>query len=116
LSLIGAILIIIGGIAMAAGWYIGLGNMGLGYVGAGVLGIIWGIIALIGAIVMNNSNKSRVRTGSILVLVFSILSWFGASGGFVAGFLLGVIGAILGLMWKPPTTEKPSPPAQPSPP
>lgn len=48
-----------------------------------------------------NSNKTgNIRKGSILVLVFSILSWVGAAGGFIIGFLLGLIGAILGLTWK----------------
>jgi hypothetical protein len=123
LSLIGAIFILLGGIATAAVFaYLGtafslagLGDFGLGFAVIGVLGFIWGIIALVGAIMMNSSDKSRVRTGSILVLVFSIISWFGSFGGFFIGFLLCLIGAILGLTWNPSTTttEKPPPPVPP---
>ena len=118
LSLIGAIFIILGGLATAAlaSWiagFPGLGDFGLGAMVIGVLGLVWGIIALFGAIMMNSSDKSRVRTGSILVLVFSIISWFGAFGGFFIGFLLGLIGAILGLTWNPSTPEQKAPPPAP---
>jgi len=124
LSLIGAIFILLGGLAMLALGAVanttfslaGLGDFGIGFIAVGVIGIIWGIITLYGAIMMNSTNKSRVRTGAILVLVFSIISWFGSFGGFFIGFLLGLIGAILGLTWNPPTTEstvKPPPPVPP---
>lgn len=76
----------------------------------GVLGIVWGILTLVGAILMNSEDKGRVRTGAILVLIFSILSWFGAAGGIFIGFLLGLIGSILGLTWNPPRYEPPPPP------
>lgn len=122
LSLIGAIFILLGGIATAAvaslvgGALLGFGfDFGLGFLIVGVLGLVWGIIALVGAIMMNSSDKSKVRTGSILVLVFSIISWFGAFGGFFIGFLLGLIGAILGLTWNPstPSTPQAAPPTPP---
>jgi hypothetical protein len=121
LSLVGAIFILLGGIITLAWAAIigsalslaGLGDFGVGFAVIGTLGFIWGIIALVGAVMMNSSDKSRVRTGAILVLVFSILSWFGAFGGLFIGFILGLIGAILGLTWNPPTTEKAPPPAPP---
>ena len=121
LSLIGAVIILLGGLAMLiqgamngnALLFAGLGDFGVGYA-VGVLGLIWGIIALYGAIMMNSSDKSKVRTGAILVLVFSIISFFGALAGFYIGFILGLIGAILGLIWKPSATaEKPQPTATP---
>lgn len=118
LSLVAGIFIILGGISMMAilGTLGGaLGALGFGGAGAtliiiGVLGLVWGILTLIGAIMMNSGDPSKVRTGSILVLIFSIISWFGAIGGFFIGFLLGLIGAILGLTWKPSTPEKAPPP------
>lgn len=118
LSLLGSIFIIIGGLIYAVIFsiiggvfdFIGFGGLGAMAMIIGVLGIVWGIIALIGAIMMNSEDKGRVRTGAILVLIFSILSWFGAAGGIFIGFLLGLIGSILGLTWNPPRYETPPPP------
>lgn len=119
LSLLGAIFIIIGGLVYAVIFsiiggifdFIGFGGLGGIITILGVLGIVWGILVLIGAIMMNSADKSKVRTGSILVLIFSILSWFGAAGGLLIGFLLGLIGSILGLTWNPSRYESPpSPP------
>jgi hypothetical protein len=120
LSLIGAIFIILGGLVYVAlgAWlgsaidFIGLGGWGYSLMIFGVLGLVWGILTLIGAIMINSGEPSKVKTGSILVLIFSIISWVGALGGFFIGFLLGLIGAILGLTWKPErrTTAPPPPP------
>ncbi len=118
LSLLAAIFIIIGGLfyvalGLLAGSItdiIGLGAWGYSFAVLGVLGLVWGIITLIGAIMINSGVPSKVRTGSILVLIFSIISWFGAAGGFFIGFLLGLIGAILGLTWKPEKSERAPPP------
>jgi hypothetical protein len=35
------------------------------------------------------------------ILVASTLSWFGATGGLAIGFLLGLIGGILDIVWQP---------------
>jgi hypothetical protein len=118
LSLLGSIFIIIGGLIYAVIFsfiggifdFIGFGELGAMAMIIGVLGIVWGILALVGAIMMNSEDKNKVRTGAILVLIFSILSWFGAAGGFFIGFLLGLIGSILGLTWNPPRYEAPPPP------
>jgi len=121
LSLVGAIFIIIGGVVtMAVTSFLGgvmtliPGFEGLGtmFIVLGLIGLVWGIITLVGAIMINSGEPSKVKTGSILVLIFSILSWFGAYGGLFIGFLLGLIGAILGLTWKPErkTTAPPPPP------
>jgi hypothetical protein len=118
LSLLGSIFIIIGGLIYAVIFsiiggvfdFIGFGGLGAMAMIMGVLGIVWGILTLVGAILMNSEDKGRVRTGAILVLIFSILSWFGAAGGIFIGFLLGLIGSILGLTWNPPRYETPPPP------
>ena len=118
LSLIGSILIIIGGILGAIIGLIGGAMVGVipGFewlggliVILGFLGLVFGIISLIGSVMINSGEKGKVRTGSILVLIFSILSLFvGGTGGFVIGFILCLVGSILGLTWKP--AEKPPPP------
>jgi len=58
----------------------------------GVLGVLW----------MNTANFSRVRTGSVFVLVASIIA-FPTMFGFMIGSLLMLIGSILGLTWQPRT-------------
>jgi len=120
LSLIGGIFILIGGLSVIAlGSFIG--GLGFGFGGAylagiGVVGLICGLLTILGAVWINSGEQGKVRTGSILVLIFAILSlFFAAVGGFFIGFLLALIGAILGLTWKPSmtgTTATP-PPAPP---
>jgi hypothetical protein len=130
LSLVGAIFIIINAVLMLIGGLFIAGMAGeysewLGMIpGAGsmvgayitiiliiaIVGLIFGILVLVGATMINSGEKSKVRTGSIMVLIFSILSLFTASG-FYIGFILGLIGGILGLIWKPEArAEAPPPP------
>ncbi len=72
----------------------------------GVVGLIFGILILVGAVMIYSGEPSKVKIGSILVLVFSILSLFIVGGGFFIGFILGLIGGILGLIWKPPVRQE----------
>jgi len=120
LSLIGGIFILLGGIVyIAAGSAVGILGYGLGgsvIAGLGVFGLVCGILTILGAVWINNGEKGKVRNGAILVLIFSILSWIGGAGGFFIGFLLGLIGAILGLTWNPPTRESTVNPPPPVPP
>jgi hypothetical protein len=125
LSLIGAILILIDGLLIAIAFSMlgGLSFMidsslmmpglGLEWLGGmfliiAAVAIILGVLTIIGAIMMNTTNKDKVRTGSILVLVFSIISLIGG-GGFIIGFILCLVGSILGLTWKP-VEAPPAPP------
>ncbi len=121
LSLIAGILILLGGILGAIVGIIG-GAMvgaipGLGWLGGlivalGLIGLIFGILVIVGAVMINSGERDKVKTGSIIVLIFSILSLFvGGTGGFVIGFILGLIGSILGLTWKPSEEAPPPPPA-----
>jgi len=117
LSLVGGIFIVIGGVLyVAAASWIGVLGFGLGasvLAVLGVFGLVCGIMTILGAVWINSGEKDKVRNGSILVIIFSILSWIGSFGGFFIGFLLGLIGGILGLTWKPSTTEKQAPPPPP---
>jgi len=72
----------------------------------GVVGLIFGILILVGATMIYSGEPSKVRIGSILVLIFSILSLLTVVGGFFIGFILGLIGGILGLTWKPPAKQE----------
>ncbi len=120
LSLIGGIFIVLGCIPyFAAGSFVGSLGFGVGasvLAGFGVFGLICGLLTILGAVWINSGEKDKVRNGSILVLIFSIVSWIGAFGGYFIGFLLGLIGAILGLTWKPSTTETTAAPPPPVPP
>ncbi len=119
LSLIGGIFVLIEGIIIAAAVSFIAGSFAVvGFLFAagiaaavGVVYLIFGVIMIYGAVMINSGEPGRVRTGSILVLIFAIISLVGL-GGFFLGFLLGLIGAILGLTWKPSATATP-PPAPP---
>ena len=67
----------------------------------GLFGLVSGVIVLLSA-VMLLTNPSQWKTWGVLMLVFSIMSFLGL-GGFIAGAILGILGGILTLRWKPPT-------------
>ena len=109
LSLIGGIFVIFGGLfiafvgsLVASFGYLANGgaNPGTAVTIAGVTGIIFGLIMIVGAAMMYSNPKSAKMWG-IIVLILSILSWFTAVGGLVIGFLLGLIGGILAIIFKP---------------
>lgn len=114
LSLLGGIFILLGGIvllvigAVATFFLLGIGGI------IGLFGIICGILIIIGAVMMNSRPESHVTWG-IVIIIFSILSWFGALAGFYIGFILALIGGILAIIWKPsaaqPITAQPAPAA-----
>lgn len=67
----------------------------------GVFGLAAGVIVLASS-VMLRINPSQRKTWGVLILVFSILSFL-SFGGFIAGAILGTVGGIMTLTWKPPT-------------
>jgi hypothetical protein len=95
LALIGGIITVIGGLwwLIAAGaltaFYasLGFGWMGSFGIAGGILYLVFGIISIIAAVMINNPKK--VKTGGILALIFGILSGFN---------ILTIIGGILGLV------------------
>jgi len=66
----------------------------------GTFGLISGIVVLVSA-VMLLAVPSQLRIWGVLILVFSVMSFLGL-GGFVFGAILGIVGGILVLRWKPP--------------
>ena len=120
LALVGGVLIILVGILLTAVSAVILPNMNFsnltppkgftgnmsglvsGIVGVmGVFGLVCGAIVLISAVILL-TNPSQPRTWGVLILIFSVLSFLGL-GGFVIGAILGIIGGIFTLRWKPPT-------------
>jgi hypothetical protein len=70
--------------------------------GVGLFGLICGIIVL-GSGVMVRIHPEQSTVFGVLILIFSVLSFFG-SGGFVVGAILGIIGGVMILRWRRPAT------------
>jgi hypothetical protein len=70
--------------------------------GVGLFGLISGIIVL-GSGVMVRIHPEQSTVFGVLILIFSVLSFFG-SGGFVIGAILGIIGGVMILRWRRPAT------------
>ncbi len=84
------------------------GELVSGFVGAlAAFGLACGTIVTISAILLRLKPSHR-QTWGILVLVFSILSFFGF-GGFIVGAVLGIVGAIMTLRWRPAQAPPPIP-------
>jgi hypothetical protein len=116
LSLIGGLFVIFGGVTLAfVGSLIGSLNVtGTGAasstaLGLGIAGVIMGIIMVVGGFMMYSKPTSAKMWG-VIVLILSIISWVTALGGFFIGFLLGLIGAILALTFKPTMAPSAMPP------
>jgi len=72
---------------------------------SGVLAVMGGFGLVCGSVVLISSSMlvakvGQRRTWGILILVFSVLSFIGL-GGLVVGAILGIVGGILVLRWKP---------------
>jgi hypothetical protein len=107
LSLIGGIFILLWGLVLFAVG-VAISNSTLGVFGGDVLivggvEIVCGLIVMIAGILLYVNPEQHSMFG-VLVLVFSIVSLVGL-GGLLLGFILALIGGILGI------THKPNPPA-----
>ncbi len=114
LSLIGGIIIIAGSLIMAFlsafgtpfGTYYGMGpgmmrgfGMGSGwYLPFSLIALAFGIVVLIGALMLNNARPAENMTWGIVVLVFSIASFIGM-GGYVIGAILGIAGGAIAISY-----------------
>ena len=110
LSLIGGIFVIFGGLfiafvgsLVASFGYLANGgaNPGTAVTIVGVTGIIFGLIMVVGAAMMYSNPKSVKMWGIIVRAAMLLLPTAGAVGGLVIGFLLGLIGGILAIIFKP---------------
>ena len=123
LSLIGGLVIVIGSaietLLLAFGSYNGIyygmgpGMMsGYGFYGFGLgwmtilslIALVFGIVVLIGAIMLNARPSEHITWG-IIVLVFSIASFIGM-GGYFIGAILGLAGGAIALSYRASTTAK----------
>jgi len=67
----------------------------------GAFGLVSGAVILVSSVRLLTSSDNP-RTWSVLILVFSMLSFIGM-GGFLIGAVLGIVGGALVLRWKPQT-------------
>jgi hypothetical protein len=65
-----------------------------------IFGIVFGIVVLISSIMLYTSPKQHELWGSLIV-VFSVLSVLSCMGGMGIGLILGIVGGVLGIVWKP---------------
>ncbi|MEM0320720.1 MAG: hypothetical protein QW462_06460 [Candidatus Nezhaarchaeales archaeon] len=66
-----------------------------------------GILIIVGAVMINSETPNKVQVGSILVIVFSVISLL-VGRDFIVGFVLALIGGILSLVWKPMPLTSPT--------
>jgi uncharacterized membrane protein len=119
LALAGGMIIVLGGVIFVGVSafvipHLNFGNMTVpqGFNRANLPGLVSGIVGVMGAVglvcgaivlvsaAMLLAKVGQRRTWGILILVFSVLSFIGL-GGFIIGAILGIIGGILTLRWKP---------------
>ena len=112
-SLLAGIFILLGAIVMMAlssllgGLMIGVGAGAAASVILlyGVVGLIFAILVLVGAVMLWMKPQSHVAAG-VIILLFSLFSII-STGGFFIGLILGIIGGILAIIWKPPAPMAP---------
>ena len=92
---------------MMAGYAGMMGGYGtpFGAMGSLVLiGLVAGVVVTIGALLLN-SRPAEHTTWGALILVFSLIGFLGMDGFFI-GAILGVIGGIVALGWRPTHEER----------
>ena len=109
LSLIAGILILTNAasVATAATWFPWIiptlpgssGNDTTILYSVAAVGLVCGVLVLFGAMMLRNRPANKKAWG-IVIVVFSIPSVV-TGGGFIIGFILGIIGGASALSWKP---------------
>lgn len=71
------------------------------FLGIAAFGLLCGMVVLLLAFMLKKRPAAH-STWGVLIIVFSVLSFFGL-GGFFVGALLGIMGGAFALNWRPPT-------------
>ncbi len=66
----------------------------------GILGLVFGIL-IIAVAVMLYINPIQHELWGALIIVFSVVSIISCMGGMGIGLLLGIVGGILAVLWRP---------------
>jgi hypothetical protein len=120
LSLIGGLIILVGGVigsiwylfggtsyggiwgCMMGSWHGMMGGFGFPYgymAGFSLAGLVSGLIVVVGGVMLNVQPAAHTSWG-ILILVFSIISFIGM-GRFFIGAIVGIIGGAFAISWRP---------------
>lgn len=109
MSLIAGILIVCNAVAVgvAATWFPWIfptlpgsaNNAAVSFASITAVGLICGALVLFGAIMLHIKPRDKKAWG-IMIIVFSIPSII-TGGGFIIGFILGIIGGVKVIKWKP---------------
>jgi len=114
LSLIGGVFVIIGGaciIVISVSLEAPFGLPNYSYFICGPIGILMGLAMIVAASYSYHNPELGPKLGSVIVIL-SIASWVVAVGGLIIGSLLGFIGGILLIAWKPPKEISPQIPME----
>jgi hypothetical protein len=84
--------------------YLGFGMMGGLSLMVRIVGLAFAVLIIVSAIMLNG-KPDRHMTWETLIVIFSALSVFGGMGGFGIGLILGLIGGVLAITWKPTQTQ-----------
>lgn len=63
-------------------------------------GILWGVLILIFSLLLFVDLKRNKIYGAAIIIL-SLASWYGTSGGLFFGFVGAFLGGIMGFVWKP---------------
>jgi hypothetical protein len=94
----GALVIINGLVFMGIRSGLGISAFGGGFA-LGLVGVLLGIILLYSAVKLNANPSEHVAWGAVIIL-FSVVSLILVGGGFILGFILGLVGGILAIAWR----------------
>ncbi len=102
LSLIGGIFLILGAMLwfVAAALFSFFPTLGLGFAALGTIGLVLALIVIIGGVMMYMKPEQHTAWG-VIVLILSFVSIPFCIAGIGIGFLLALVGGILGLVFKP---------------
>jgi len=98
-TIVALIIIGFGSFLVGVESYFGFGQIvGFAVTTVGAIGLGLAILVIIGAILIYMPGYEIV--GGILVLVFSLISWFFTRGELYIGLILGILGSLLGIAKK----------------
>ena len=66
----------------------------------GLLGIVFGVIVIVTSVMLYLNPNQRQLWGA-LIIAFSVISVLSCMGGLGIGLILGIIGGVLAILWKP---------------
>ncbi|MEM0156006.1 MAG: DUF6114 domain-containing protein [Thermoplasmataceae archaeon] len=70
----------------------------LGFYYFGLIGIGWGAGIIVSSVLLLFYPGKHMILGTIIILL-SLGSWYGTSGGLIAGSIIGIIGGFMTIIW-----------------